>query len=362
MRRILALFLTLALLCSAVPAALAAETSGQTAAEALYTLGLFRGTGTDAKGQPVFELDRAPTRYEALVMLVRLLGKEAEALAGSWETSFSDVAEWARPYVGYAYVNGLTVGTGETTFGGELWITAPQYLTFVLRALGYDSATDFRWDAAWELSDEIGLTENGARFAEGTFLRDSVAAVSFRALQTALKGGGETLGEKLIAEGAFTSERYDAARSPEQAPAEDPYAPETVYQKLIAMREELPEGLPWTNENEYTLHYEEEWEGVTRQFSFTGLGCVAFVFRVSSAAFGDAPLRTLEKGDFAYEDLRVGDMPRINNDTHSVILLEIHDDHVVIAEGNYNSSVHWGRTLTRQQLMEADYVWTRYPA
>ncbi|MBQ2634422.1 MAG: hypothetical protein IJF88_07600 [Oscillospiraceae bacterium] len=55
-------------------------------------------------------------------------------------------------------------------------------------------------------------------------------------------------------------------------------------------------------------------------------------------------------------------MPRINGDTHTVIILEIHDDHVVIAEGNYNSSVHWGRTLTRQQLMQADYVWTRYPA
>ena len=362
MKKLLSLFLALALLFSLGSAVFAADDAGREAADALYALGLFQGTGTDAEGQPVFELDRAPTRYEALVMLVRLLGKEGEARTGSWENAFSDVAEWARPYVGYAYANGLTAGTGETTFSGDRQITASQYLTFVLRALGYDSATDFRWDAAWEFSDEIGLTSEGARFAEAPFLRAHVAAVSFSALRTPLKGDDETLAEKLIAEGVFTQAQYDAALSPAQTPAEDPYDQETVYAKLIAMKEELPEGLRWTNEDEYTLHYEEVWEGVTRQFSFTGMGCVAFAFRVSSAAFGELPLRTLERGDFAYEDLRVGDMPRINGDTHTVIILEIHDDHVVIAEGNFKSSVHWGRTLTRQQLMQADYVWTRYPA
>ncbi len=41
--------------------------------------------------------------------------------------------------------------------------------------------------------------------------------------------------------------------------------------------------------------------------------------------------------------------------------LEIHEDYVVIAEGNYNSSVHWERTLTRQQVEAMSYVITRYP-
>ena len=40
------------------------------------------GTGTGADGAPVYELDRAPTRNEAVTMLVRLLGKEEEALDG----------------------------------------------------------------------------------------------------------------------------------------------------------------------------------------------------------------------------------------------------------------------------------------
>ena len=56
------------------------------------------------------------------------------------------------------YANGLTKGYSEKTFGGTDPVTAAQYLTFVLRALGYSSDSDFRWDAAWELTNELGIT------------------------------------------------------------------------------------------------------------------------------------------------------------------------------------------------------------
>ena len=100
MRKLLILLVVLSLLLSLAPAALAADSAAERAAEALYEMGLFRGTGTDANGNPVFELDRAPTRHEGIAMLVRLLGKEKEALAGAWNTPFTDVANWAKPYVG----------------------------------------------------------------------------------------------------------------------------------------------------------------------------------------------------------------------------------------------------------------------
>lgn len=78
-RRIMSLLLTLVLLLGLVPMAFAAESQAQDAAEALYQLGLFQGTGKNADGSPKFDLDRAPTRAEAVTMLVRLLGKETEA-------------------------------------------------------------------------------------------------------------------------------------------------------------------------------------------------------------------------------------------------------------------------------------------
>ncbi|MDD2637132.1 MAG: hypothetical protein PHW82_16705, partial [Bacteroidales bacterium] len=71
--------------------------NAETKAAALKQLGLFKGV-SDTN----FDLNRAPTRTESLVMLIRVLGKEAEALNGSFSHPFTDVPSWADKYVGYA--------------------------------------------------------------------------------------------------------------------------------------------------------------------------------------------------------------------------------------------------------------------
>ena len=53
--------------------------TAQEAADYLYELGLFKGTATNPDGSPVYELGRTPTRFEAVTMLVRLLGAADEA-------------------------------------------------------------------------------------------------------------------------------------------------------------------------------------------------------------------------------------------------------------------------------------------
>lgn len=141
------------------------------------------------------------------------------------------------------------------------------------------------------------------------------------------------------------------AMLPVPAMAADALTEDAVYQKMIALKEEYPEGTPWTNDNYYA------WNGGIYS---GGYGCAGFAFMLSDAAFGELPARKVTEG-INLELVRVGDILRINDDTHSVILLEVHDDHVVIAEGNYNSSVHWGRTLTGEEVADADYVLTRYP-
>jgi hypothetical protein len=187
-KRLISFILTVVMLFAIVPTAFAASDKAVAAANALHELGLFNGTGTDANGNPVYDLDRAPSRHEAVTMLVRLLGKETEAQNGTWNTPFSDVAEWAKPYVGYAYTNGLTAGTSATTFGGNGTVTAAQYITFVLRALGYESGVDFQWDKSWELSDSIGLTNGEYNANTSKFTRGDVAIISNNALQLPLKG------------------------------------------------------------------------------------------------------------------------------------------------------------------------------
>lgn len=195
-KRIVASMLCLAMSLSLVTVGASAAEDANAAADALHELGLFSGTGTNPDGSPVYDLERTPTRSEAVTMLVRLLGKEEEAKAGSWETPFTDVDEWAKPYVGYAYANKLTTGTSETTFGGSMTVSSSQYLTFVLRALGYQSGTDFQWDKAWELSDQLGIT-HGEYGADTPFTRGGVALISHASLSAHPKGSDKSLMEEL---------------------------------------------------------------------------------------------------------------------------------------------------------------------
>lgn len=179
MRRYLAWILAVMLCIASVPVTYAANPEAQNAAETLYREGLFRGTGITADGSPIFELERVPSRTEAITMLVRLLGAEEEALSGSWRMPFTDVDDWARPYVGYAYTHGLTAGISATAYGGDAPVTAAQYLTFMLRVLGYESGRDFAWDRAWTFADEIGLTDGRYTAANNTaFTRGDAAIVS----------------------------------------------------------------------------------------------------------------------------------------------------------------------------------------
>ena len=76
MKRILSLLLTMILMLGVIPVtAFGASAEKTAAADTLYDLGLFSGTGTDTNGKPIYDLDRAPTRNEAITMLVTLLGK-----------------------------------------------------------------------------------------------------------------------------------------------------------------------------------------------------------------------------------------------------------------------------------------------
>ena len=203
MKKLLCTLFALLLLLLALPVtAHAMELTPEEGANTLYELGLFQGTGVTANGRPVYALNTAPTRAQAVTMLVRLLGKGSEAQAGTWDLPFTDLEDWARPYVGYAYTNGLTNGLSETRFGGSAAVTRDQYLTFLLRALGYSSETDFTWSSAAAYAASLGLSAQEPA-GQKAFTRGSVAALSAAALAQPLKGGTTTLAEKLAAEGTI---------------------------------------------------------------------------------------------------------------------------------------------------------------
>ena len=196
-KKIICLTLVTVVALSTIPVVYSATDEAYSAATELYKLGLFNGTGVNADGNPNFDLDRAPTRHEAITILVALLGKGKDAQRGYWTTPFTDVAEWAKPYVGYAYSNSLTSGTSATTYSGNKQVTASQFITFVLSALGYRNGEDFQWDRAWELSDSLGITDG--RYSSNTkFTRGDAAIISYNALNAVFKGTDKTLREELL--------------------------------------------------------------------------------------------------------------------------------------------------------------------
>ena len=194
MKKILTLLLTLTLALSlSVPALAADRWEAENAAWSLYGYGLFQGTATDKDGYPVFELNAAPTRGQSVTMLVRLLGKESEALRTKWTEPFTDVPQWAQPYVQYAYNQGYAQGCGDGLFESERKVSPTEFLTFVLRALGYTSGKDFQWDSAWVLSDRLRLTNGIYSAPDYPFTRGDVAIICLDALAQMPKNETDTL-------------------------------------------------------------------------------------------------------------------------------------------------------------------------
>ena len=122
---------------------------------------------------------------------------------------------------------------------------------------------------------------------------------------------------------------------------------ETVKKKILALQNTYKEGTTWTNDDFYF------WKA-KNMYCY---GCIALAGKISDTVFGkDAPVKTHK--DFSA--IKSGDHIRIGN-YHSVIVISHTSDSVTVVEGNYNSSIHWFRTITKSSLQQSGFsVDTRY--
>ena len=182
-------------------------------AAALKTLNLFKGSFT-GYGEG-YDLEVAPTRLQALIMFIRVLGEEDAALAYTGPMPFTDVAAGSQSekYVGYAYSKGYTNGYSATTFRPSQTVTAGQYMEFMLRALGYSSAANTDLSGTLDNAYANGVITSGELTAlqSGTFLRADLVYVSYYALDATMAGTGITLRDTLMNKGTFTSAQVSAA-------------------------------------------------------------------------------------------------------------------------------------------------------
>ena len=194
MKKIISAALVLALSLSAFTPALAASSQAEHTAGILYKNNIFSGKGLDEKGKPVFDLDSKASRQEATTLLVTLIGKAEEAKTTPVNIPFTDVADWAKPYVSYAYNNGIVAGMSNDVFGADEEIKKDQFMTMVLCALGYEANTDFLWHQSQYLAKKILLIDE---IKNEEYTREDIVLLSHRALYTKMKDSDKTLAEYL---------------------------------------------------------------------------------------------------------------------------------------------------------------------
>ncbi len=173
-------------------------------ADALNALGLFKGT---EKG---YELDKTFTRAEGTAMIVRLLGKEKEALSSAGSVKFTDVVNhWAKLYVAYCAGHGITNGTSESKFSPDDKMSGAEYMTLVLRSIGYPNIEPDSVElAAPELY--LGSSNEIRELLSGEFTRDKMVHVSYKALSVKAPNG-KMLINNLIESGAVSRTAADRA-------------------------------------------------------------------------------------------------------------------------------------------------------
>lgn len=147
--------------------------------------------------------------------------------------------------------------------------------------------------------------------------------------------------------------------------------PTEIYESMIALKDQdqYKEGTVWTNDEPYSdsKGYYHWNGGLLNGKKISAVGCVAFAFTLSDAAFGSWPARIYAAGEFSFEDIKAGDILQVNNDVHTVIVLNVSDVGVVVAEGNMSTGdhvgkVHWGRTISKEEVVgSTSHYITRYP-
>jgi len=151
------------------------------AIEVLQTVGIMTG---DDDGN--FEPDRQLKRDEMAVVMCNLLDLNVKQYGGT--NPFTDVPEWAEPYVEACYTNGIISGYSKTFFGAEDVVTTAQASLMLMKALGYfQYQRDFGSD--WLLStvqkgSSIGLYDDVDSNVRGAMTRNDVAQLVLNALES----------------------------------------------------------------------------------------------------------------------------------------------------------------------------------
>ena len=301
----------------------------------------------DADGN--MHLDRGLNRAELAVLLTRLHGGlSTDASSFSGKCYFTDVPNWAKPYVGYCAANYLVSGYGGSIYGSYDLVTPQMACAVVLRAFG--DTTGWTYSTVCSYVVSRGLLDSATVQAD-TITRGEIAILIYR-----------------------------ASGSP--AANNEPITEESVLERLRQIERNWPTGTVWGTHNTPGTHKNEaastESGRIMQRYRVSNTyGCGAYASMVSSLIFGDTanPGRQLED----IREIRPGDIVFVVSPegkvAHVVVALESPnaEGRFHYTDGNHGETITWpspehpdlrSYSLTgfSGRIPHHLEVWTRYPA
>lgn len=223
LKKILAVVVVITMLASFMIPSFAATTTTKTALEKatdLNNMGLYKGTSTTSF---VPNLEGSLTREQGIALVVRLMGKDAEAQAvtsaqlATAAAKFSDFATISsdefKKDVAFGVAEGFILGMGNGTLQPKSNLTGNQFAKMVLVALEYAQDTDFNFaNSAVFLAGKAGDdVVEAAKTANTGILRSSAVVMGYGALLATVNGQAIKGIDVLVAAGAVTPAQATAA-------------------------------------------------------------------------------------------------------------------------------------------------------
>ena len=147
----------------------------------LSDLGIIQGKD-DGKYHP----EDTITRAEACAMIARMMTGDPNVSQYVGAQNFTDVAKgsWKDSAIGYCYINNIVIGVGNNKFEPDRAITDAEFITMVVRAMGYETADMAQGYPYTYMSNAqaIGLLDGVNMVANTDALRGEDAQVIYNAL------------------------------------------------------------------------------------------------------------------------------------------------------------------------------------
>ena len=238
----------------------------------------------------------------------------------------------------------IPISAGDQTAAafGDSQLTAPQ-LSMQWHAHNGDYVMFRAYDYTVAKGKTKKLKLNASGHIKWKSSNPRIATVSKKGVVKGKKNGRVTITAKRTTTGSYDQCTVKVYTKTTQKKAR---------KAINSLKRTYYEGRSWTSGNYYF------WECA----SMHAYGCVSFAAICSDKAFGKyAPL----KQHYSFKRIKVGDIVRMLGNAsyseHSVVVLKKNSNSIVVAEGNYNDSIHWGRVITYDELLnDGFYVYTRY--